>query len=92
MANIDNERNAINAAFPIVSYKLTKPLLRTPEEGADTIVWLAAAPEAGKTSGRFWLDREPHITSVLPGTYSSKTQQHRLYQKLCELSGEDDLN
>ena len=33
------------------------PLLRTPEEGADTIVWLAAAPEAAGPSGLFFLDR-----------------------------------
>ena len=67
-------------------YKLTRPLLRTPEEGADTIVWLAAAPEAGKISGHFWLDREPHITSVLPGTHGSKAQQRRLWEVLSELS------
>ncbi len=33
------------------------PLLRTPEEGADTIVWLAAAPDAAEQSGLFFLDR-----------------------------------
>jgi hypothetical protein len=33
------------------------PLLRTPEEGADTIVWLAAAPDAADQSGLFFLDR-----------------------------------
>ncbi len=69
-------------------YKLTKPLLRTPEEGADTIVWLAATPEAGKKSGHFWLDREPHITSVLPGTHGSEAQLRRLWETLPELSGE----
>ena len=67
-------------------YQFTKPLLRTPQEGADTIVWLAAAPEAGNVSGRFWLDREPHITAVLPGTYSGWTQQHQLWKALSELS------
>jgi NAD(P)-dependent dehydrogenase (short-subunit alcohol dehydrogenase family) len=30
---------------------------RSPEEGADTIVWLAAAAEAGRVSGRFWVNR-----------------------------------
>jgi NAD(P)-dependent dehydrogenase (short-subunit alcohol dehydrogenase family) len=32
-------------------------LLRTPEQGADTIVWLAAAPDAADESGLFFLDR-----------------------------------
>ncbi|HEY9845551.1 MAG TPA: SDR family NAD(P)-dependent oxidoreductase, partial [Candidatus Caenarcaniphilales bacterium] len=31
---------------------------RTPEEGADTIVWLAALPDNGPT-GSFWRDRQP---------------------------------
>jgi dehydrogenase/reductase SDR family member 12 len=37
--------------------RVVGPLLRTPEEGADTIVWLAAAPDAADPSGLFFLDR-----------------------------------
>jgi hypothetical protein len=48
-------------------HRVTERVLRTPEEGADTIVWLAAATEAGKVSGEFWLDRR-HLKHVLPGT------------------------
>ncbi len=44
------------------------PLLRSPEQGADTIVWLAAGPEAAAFSGRFFLDRRPRATHRLPGT------------------------
>ena len=29
----------------------------TPEQGADTVVWLAASDEGGSTSGRFWAKR-----------------------------------
>ena len=35
---------------------VTRPILRTPEQGADTIVWLVTRPEPGP-SGRFWFDR-----------------------------------
>ncbi len=35
------------------------PILRTPDQGADTAVWLASAPEAATATGRFWLDRRP---------------------------------
>jgi len=31
---------------------------RRPEEGADTVVWLAASPEVEGRSGRFWIDRQ----------------------------------
>jgi NAD(P)-dependent dehydrogenase (short-subunit alcohol dehydrogenase family) len=30
---------------------------RTPAEGADTVIWLAASPEVEGVSGRFWADR-----------------------------------
>lgn len=38
-------------------HRLVGPLLRTPVEGADTIVWLAAADDPGTCSGALWLDR-----------------------------------
>jgi NAD(P)-dependent dehydrogenase (short-subunit alcohol dehydrogenase family) len=49
-------------------HRWMRPLLRTPEQGADTIVWLAASPRVAAASGAFWLDRRPHLTEVLPGT------------------------
>mgnify|MGYP001814917924 FL=1 len=61
---------------------LMKPLLRSPEQGADTIVWLAAAPEAAQASGGFYLDREPHITTVLPGTGGDGRQRRTLRSAL----------
>lgn len=63
-------------------HRITRTILRTPEQGADTIVWLAAAPEAGEQTGKFWLDREPHLTSIFPGTAGSKKQRVQLLEKL----------
>lgn len=37
-------------------------ILRDPEGGADTVIWLAAAPEALETTGRFWHDRRSRPT------------------------------
>jgi hypothetical protein len=48
--------------------RIMGPLLRTPEQGADTIVWLAAAPEAVESSGRFWLDRRSRWEHKAPWT------------------------
>lgn len=44
------------------------PALRTAEEGADTAVWLAAAPEGVERPGRFWLDRRPRWEHKVPWT------------------------
>lgn len=44
---------------------LTRRILRSPEEGADTIVWLARATEADRVTGKLFLDREirtPYLT------------------------------
>jgi NAD(P)-dependent dehydrogenase (short-subunit alcohol dehydrogenase family) len=49
------------------------PVLRTPEQGADTAVWLAAAPEPGLVSGGFWLDRRPRWEHKVPWTRLDET-------------------
>jgi len=38
---------------------VTRPFIRTPEQGADTIVWLGSAPEAIQSTGWLWQDRRP---------------------------------
>ncbi len=68
-------------------YRLTQPLLRTPEQAADTIVWLAAAPEGGASSGRFWHDRRQRPTHVRPGTKETDEDRERLWTQCAELSG-----
>lgn len=63
------------------------PLLRTAEQGADTIAWLAASHQVTWHSGGFYLDREPHITNVLPGTDLSPERRRQLWDELSELGG-----
>jgi dehydrogenase/reductase SDR family member 12 len=41
---------------------ITGPIIRTPAQGADTIVWLGAAAEPLADTGRFWHDRRPRPT------------------------------
>ena len=62
--------------------KATRRILRTPEQGADTIIWLANATEAARTSGLFWLDRLPHTTHLVPLTRESDDQREMLIQSL----------
>jgi len=46
-----------------------EPWLRRPEEGADGIVWVATAAEAGRVNGRLWLDRRVRPDHRLPWTW-----------------------
>jgi dehydrogenase/reductase SDR family protein 12 len=63
-------------------HRVTERVLRTSQEGADTIVWLAAATEAAKVSGEFWLDRRPHAKHVLPGTRETPAERRQLLKAL----------
>ena len=51
-------------------YSLAKPWLRTPAQGADTLVWLAGARETSRTTGDFWMDRHPRFEHKVPWTRS----------------------
>jgi dehydrogenase/reductase SDR family member 12 len=47
--------------------RLASPLLRTPDQGADTIIWLAAADQRQLGTGQFWHDRRPRPAYRRPG-------------------------
>ena len=57
--------------------QLTKPILRTLAEGADTIAWLAAVQPIPGPSGSFWSDREMRSIHKLPSTRRSDTTESR---------------
>jgi NAD(P)-dependent dehydrogenase (short-subunit alcohol dehydrogenase family) len=67
-------------------YRATRRWLRTPEEGADTMVWLAASTEAGGVSGQFWLDREQHPSHISKRTRETPAEREQLLQTLAELA------
>jgi len=64
--------------------RLMRGRLRSPEEGADTIVWLAAAERAGQpeASGRLFFDREGVSTHVLPWTRETPATRSLLWEML----------
>jgi len=70
-------------------HRLTRPLLRTPQQGADTIVWLGAAREPTRSSGRFWHDRRARPTHYLPWTRESAEERDRLWAECERLTGID---
>jgi NAD(P)-dependent dehydrogenase (short-subunit alcohol dehydrogenase family) len=47
-------------------YHLAGPLLRSPQEGAGTAVWLAAGGALGQATGRFFHDRRPRPDARWP--------------------------
>jgi len=57
--------------------RITKPILRSAQQGADTIAWLAAVQLIPGPSGAFWSDREVRSIHKLPMTRRSDTAQAR---------------
>jgi NAD(P)-dependent dehydrogenase (short-subunit alcohol dehydrogenase family) len=70
--------------------RLTRPILRSAEEGADTTVWLTAADPATLGTGGFWHDRARRPTHYLPSTRESAEDRVELWRQCCELSGWSD--
>lgn len=64
-------------------WSVMRDRLRTPAEGADTVIWLAASRAGQESSGRFWFDRRARRTCLLPFTRESATERERLWD-LCE--------
>lgn len=65
-------------------HSLTRGILRTPEQGADTVVWLAGS-RAKPRSGGFYFDRVERSTYLVPGTRESDEEARRLLAALDSL-------
>jgi NAD(P)-dependent dehydrogenase (short-subunit alcohol dehydrogenase family) len=63
---------------------LTGSIVRTPEEGADTIVWLGGTPEALKGTGRFWHDRRARPTHYMLGASEDDPRDRRRLWDVCQ--------
>ena len=75
------ETDAVKDAIPQF-YDFTKKRLRTPEQGADTILWLMGNKES-KLSGKFWFDRKQVKKVAFPWTRNSKEECDYLFN-FCE--------
>ena len=71
-------------------YRFARPLLRTPAEGADPIVWLGASATAGASSGGFWHDRRRRPTHLVPGTRETEEERELLWAQCVALSGSSE--
>ena len=66
--------------------RLMRPALRSPRQGADTIVWLATAPLPRSSGGAFWHDRMRRPQYRLPGTRETESERRLLWDSCERLS------
>jgi NAD(P)-dependent dehydrogenase (short-subunit alcohol dehydrogenase family) len=60
----------------ILLFRAFKPFMRTPEQGADTLIYLASSPEAGEMNGKYLMDRK----EVSPAEPRDEGAQKRLWE------------
>ena len=63
-------------------YRWTRSILRTPEQGADTILWLAMSQAVIGQTGGFWFDRRRVTTHFLPSTRLTGSERTQLWAAL----------
>src|SRR5918998_1896983 len=66
----------------ILLFRAFKPFMRTPEQGAETVIYLASSPEAGEMSGRYLMDGR----EVFPAEPRGEAAQRRLWEVSEELT------
>ncbi|WP_109471698.1 SDR family NAD(P)-dependent oxidoreductase [Ornithinimicrobium cavernae] len=74
----------LSAALPGFA-RATAPLLRTPEAGADTGLWLLTRP--GQGGGQLWHDRRPRPTHLWRGTRTGPDEAARLWRWVLGAAG-----
>ena len=67
--------------------KFSKPILRTPEQGADPIVWMGGSPVPLETSGLFWHDRRPRPTHLFGANQETEQDRQHLWAECVRLTG-----
>jgi NAD(P)-dependent dehydrogenase (short-subunit alcohol dehydrogenase family) len=78
----------VDESLPLFA-RVMGPLLRSPEQGADTLVWLASSDRALADNGGFWHDRRLRPIHRLPLTRRSDTVARRveLWDWACRTAG-----
>lgn len=66
--------------------KMSKPFLRSPAEGADTVIWLAASDAESLETGLFWHDRAARPTHYMKGTTEAADAGIALHQELSRVA------
>ncbi len=75
----------VETSLPVFR-KVTGPLLRTPAQGADSIVWLALS-EPPPEDGHLWHDRRPRMEHKVPWTRTDPAEADRLWDRVSRDAG-----
>jgi NAD(P)-dependent dehydrogenase (short-subunit alcohol dehydrogenase family) len=63
--------------------RLFSPFMRTPERGADTIIWLASSPEVEGITGKYFVDRKERATNPESYDKAFASQLWEVSERMC---------
>lgn len=75
----------VSAALPGFA-RVMRPILRSPEQGVDTAIWLATQPADALESGRLYHDRRTRPFDRLPSTRLDASERRRLWDAVVGLA------
>lgn len=67
-------------------FRLTRPLAKTPAQGAETAVYLATSEEVAGVSGRYFIDQKPAASSRESYDRQAQARLWRTSKRLVRLS------
>jgi len=75
--------------------RLFTPFMRTPEKGADTMIWLASSPEVEGITGKYFVDRKAQATRLESYDAAVAARLWEASERMCNsagvVPGEDQL-
>jgi NAD(P)-dependent dehydrogenase (short-subunit alcohol dehydrogenase family) len=76
-----------NRTLGTLLFRAFKPFMRTPEQGADTVVYLASSPEARSMTGRYLIDRKVVSSYEEPHDEAAQKRLWEVSEELTNLDG-----
>jgi hypothetical protein len=64
-----------------------RPVSRTPEKGAETLVWLATSPDIANVSGRYFFDQEQRSPSTEAQDADTARRLWEISKRQCAVPG-----
>jgi NAD(P)-dependent dehydrogenase (short-subunit alcohol dehydrogenase family) len=65
-----------------LGFKLMRPFMQTPAQGARTVIYLASSPEVASATGQYWINQRPSRTSTATHDERNQNRLWELSQKI----------
>jgi hypothetical protein len=79
--------NRNNGLLMDLGMTILRPVSRTPQKGADTLVWLATSPDVANVSGGYFFDREQRPLSPEAQDTQTARRLWEISERQCGVRG-----